>query len=249
MFSIIVPIKNQYQIVKKCIDSIVRHYKDQEIILVDDCSTETELIKYLHEIDCLFNAEYKWKVLRTFGEKSAGHTASCTFGIDNSSCENLFLLNSDTILTKNSLKILSKVLDENKDIAIVGPKTSSASGPQLSLEAYDNRFKWTIDQIEKFAEECETIEDKPFDIDLVCGFCFGIKKSIFREVGGFDPTFVAYGNEKELQIRIRKNGYRTVFVPKSYTHHFGKMSYSHENINIGRAQRDADILINRKHKI
>ena len=58
-----------------------------------------------------------------------------------------------------------------------------------------------------------------------------------------------YGNEKELLIRIRKAGYRTVWKKGCYIHHFGKMSYSQEkNIDIGKAQKDADTYIFRKHK-
>jgi GT2 family glycosyltransferase len=70
---------------------------------------------------------------------------------------------------------------------------------------------------------------------------------VFEKVGGFDPVLNSYGNEKELLIRIRKAGYRTVWVKGSYVHHFGKMSYSKTNINIGRACKDADNYIFKKH--
>ena len=70
---------------------------------------------------------------------------------------------------------------------------------------------------------------------------------MFEKIGGFDPALNCYGNEKELLIRIRKEGYRTVFVPTSYIHHFGKMSYSKEKIDIFKACKDADRYIARKH--
>ena len=56
MISIIIPIKNQYSIVKKCIESVIRHYKDEEVILVDDCSREQELIDYLYKV----REDYNW---------------------------------------------------------------------------------------------------------------------------------------------------------------------------------------------
>jgi len=242
MFCIIVPIKNQFKIVKMCIESIVKYYANQEIVLIDDGSTEQNLVYYLNEIHKKFN----WKLFRN--GSSVGHTKACESGIENSTSENIFLLNSDTILTKNSLELLSDTLDKNKDIAVVGPKTSSASGPQLSLEAFTNRFKWSIDEIEEYARQNELLNNEILDIELVNGFCLGMRRSIFNQVGGFDENLSCYGNEKELLLRIRKAGHRTVFVTKSYVHHFGKMSYSQEkNINIGKAQRDADCYIMKKH--
>lgn len=240
-FSIIVPIKNQFKIIKMCLESIERHYKNEDVILIDDGSTEVETINLMKSMSSFNN----WKLIKN--EQSLGHTKVCEQGIRESKCENLFLLNSDTILTERSLIILSDVLNKNDNIAVVGPKTSSASGPQLSLEACANRWKWTIADIEKFAKECELNEDDFIDIPLVNGFCLGIKKSVFEKVGGFDENLSCYGNEKELLIRIRNAGCRTVFVQKSYVHHFGKISYSQEKINIGKAQINADLYILKKH--
>jgi hypothetical protein len=241
-FAIIIPIKNQDKIVRMCLDSIIRHNREDEVVLIDDGSTENSLITYLRDIA---NSNSSWKLFRN--DVSQGHTRACELGIKNSVCENMCLLNSDTIVSKNSLKILSDILDCNKDVAVVGPKTSSASGPQLSLEAFSNRFKWNIEQIEEFARQCELLEEKPFNIDLVNGFCFCIKREVFNKIGGFCSELTCYGNEKELLIRVREAGYQTLYVPRSYVHHFGKMSYSHENINIGRAQKDADNWILKKH--
>ena len=244
MFCIIVPIKNQFKIVKMCIESIVKYYANQEIVLIDDGSTEQNLVSYLKETHKRFNCN--WQLFTN--QSSTGHTKACELGIENSTSENIFLLNSDTILTKNSLEFLSDTLDKNKNIAVVGPKTSSASGPQLFLEAFTNRFKWTIDEIEEYARQNELLNNEILDIELVNGFCLGLKRSVFYQVGKFDENLTCYGNEKELLLRIRKAGYRTVFITKSYVHHFGKMSYSQEkNINIGKAQRDADCYIMKKH--
>jgi GT2 family glycosyltransferase len=240
MLSIIVPIKNQEKIVRMCLDSLFRHYSNEEIILIDDGSTEQNLISYLEELQA------SKKIILLTNKTSVGHSGACTKGIELSSNEIVFLLNSDTIVTKNSLNILAKVLEQNKEIAVTGPSTSSASGPQLLPGLYDKRFSMTIDEIEEKAIELE--ENKQIiDLELVNGFCFAIKKAVFMQVGGFDPALQSYGNEKELLIRIRKLGLRTVWVKGSYVHHFGKMSYSKESINVGVAQRDSDRYILRKH--
>lgn len=241
LMSIVIPIKNQFKIVKMCIDSIIRHYKDEDVVLVDDGSTEENLISYLKNLQLEFP---NWTFITN--KTSLGHSLACTFGINSSKTNNIFLLNSDTIVTKNSLNILTKVLEGNKEIAVVGPSTSSATGPQMLKELYEKRYVLSIDEIEKIAENLENNKEI-IEIPLVNGFCFAIKKDVFEAVGKFDVNLNSYGNEKELLIRIRNAGYRTVFVKGCYVHHFGKVSYSHENINIGQACKDADKLIIKKH--
>lgn len=243
MISIIVPIKNQFKIVKLCLESIERHYKNEEIVLVDDGSTETETRSLLN---LFIQLNPNWKLIRH--DQSLGHTKSCEDGITNTTCENIFLLNSDTILTKNSLEILSHVLDKNNDIGVVGPSTSSATGLQIISNLYSKRFSMSIESIEKIAESVSNLNEIK-DIELVNGFCFAIKRSVYDKVGGFDSVLTCYGNEKELLIRIRKLGFRTVYVRNSYVHHFGKVSYGHEKIDIGRAQIDADRYIKKKHHL
>ena len=240
--SIIIPIKNQFKIVQLCLNSINKYYSKHNICLVDDGSTEPETIKLLQDFA---KTNKDWTLIRH--DKSLGHTKACEAGIENTIYENMFLLNSDTIVTKNSFNIMIKTMNSIPNIAVVGCTTSSATGVQLNQTANVNRFKWSTEEIEKFADEIEK-EKGIEDIELVNGFCFGIKRSIFTTVGGFDKNLNCYGNEKELLIRIRNAGYRTVWIKGCYLHHFGKMSYLQEkNINIGQACLDADRYIRRKH--
>jgi len=238
--SIIIPVKNQHDIVKNCLKSIIR-YQKSEVVLIDDGSTEQNTIELLKN----YSNKFGWKLFRN--EKSVGHTGACQKGIDASTFENIFLLNSDIIVTPNSLELLAKVLDENEKIAVVGPCSSSASGPQLIPILYQKRFTMTLHEIHKMALICKN-NNVIQDIELVNGFCFGIKRSVYNKVGGFDEVLTCYGNEKELLVRIRKAGYRTVLVSGAYIHHYGKMTYSHEPIDIARACVDADRYINKKHK-
>lgn len=241
MFSIVIPIKNQEKIIKMCLESVLKHYRDQDIIVIDDGSTEQEVIDYL---DKLVAANSCTMIRNT---ASFGHSKACSLGMNQAKHENVFLLNSDTIVTKNSLNILSKVLDDHRDIAVVGPSTSSASGPQLLNNLYPMRFSMTVQEIEDFAILLEK-KTEINDIALVNGFCFGVKKSVFNQLRGFDQDFADYGNEKEFLIRVRHQlKLRTVHVTGSYVHHLGKMTYAHENMNIGVAQKQADDKILRKH--
>jgi len=246
MISIIIPVKNQFKIVKMCLDSVERDCINYEVILIDDGSTEQNTIDMLNE----YSVKNNWKLIRN--EKSLGHSKACELGINNSSEQNICLLNSDTIVTNNCMKILSDFLDKNEDIGVCGPMTSSASGKQLIKDAFNNRFAWNIEQIEEYAFGIEKQEGFE-DIGLVNGFAFCIKRNVINELKDrwgylFTPELNAYGNEKELLLRIRDLKYRTVYLKNCYVHHFGKMSYSQEQgINIGKCQSDSDKFILKKH--
>jgi GT2 family glycosyltransferase len=240
MFSCIVPIKNQYVPVKQCLDSIVRYYTSQEIIMIDDASNESRVIDLLKE----YSLKYGWALIRN--EISVGHSQACTQGINVAKNDIVFLLNSDIILSSKCLYLLAEVLENNKDIGCVGPYTSSATGEQLIKEYYSKRFSMSIKDIENVAESLENNRELQ-DIALTNGFCVGMRKSLFNELNGFDTRLTCYGNEKELQIRMRKAGYRTCLAKNTFCLHLGKMSYSHENINVGQACKDADNLILKLH--
>jgi len=240
MFTVIVAVKDQSKIVKMCLDSLVKYYLQQDICIVDDGSTELETVRLLDE----YCTKYNWKLLRN--KLSVGHSGACEQGIENSSCENVCLLNSDTIVSSNGLQILSDVLDTNKDIAVAGPSTSSASGPQMLKQYYEKRFYMTQEDIETAAKSLEN-EKELVDLPLICGFAFFIKKSVFNDVGKFAPELTCYGNEKELLLRIRAAGHRTVWAKNAFILHLGKMSYSNSGIDVSRAQVDADRFILKKH--
>ena len=63
------------------------------------------------------------------------------------------------------------------------------------------------------------------DMEYVGGFAFIVTRSAWKESGGFDPQFSAFGNEVDLCRRLKKRGYRSVWTRASYIHHFGESSF------------------------
>jgi GT2 family glycosyltransferase len=88
------------------------------------------------------------------------------------------------------------------------------------------------------------------DLAWVSGFAFFIRRSLWEQVGGFDPKIPDYGNEFELCSRVAEKGYRMVWIRNSYIHHFGGQSYGHIIGEEGiRAQvRAADTYIRHKKR-
>lgn len=53
--------------------------------------------------------------------------------------------------------------------------------------------------------------------------CLLVRSDVFEHVGGFDPRFDPYGMEDlDFSLRVRKAGYRSLFVPEAVIYHDDK---------------------------
>ena len=58
------------------------------------------------------------------------------------------------------------------------------------------------------------------DVDVVQGSFFLIRRDFWEELGGFDPSFVMYGEEQDLCLRAAARGARPRMTPKAEIVHF-----------------------------
>ncbi|MGI4789429.1 MAG: glycosyltransferase family 2 protein [Janthinobacterium lividum] len=64
-----------------------------------------------------------------------------------------------------------------------------------------------------------------FDVDQICGAFMLIRPEAWRQVGGFDPHYFMYNEDVDLNFRLRRAGWRVVFLPNArITHHLGASS-------------------------
>jgi GT2 family glycosyltransferase len=70
---------------------------------------------------------------------------------------------------------------------------------------------------------CDLEWDSPVGEATACGGDFLARASAFERVGGFDPTFIA-GEEPEMCLRLREQGWRIERLDAEMTHHDAAMS-------------------------
>ena len=109
--SVIVPMYNVEKYLKTCITSILdQTFTDFELILVDDCSTDSTL-----EIAKSFS-DPRIKILQT-ETNSGGCAVPRNVGIDAARGEFLYFVDSDDAIVINTLQILhDKIIETNADI-------------------------------------------------------------------------------------------------------------------------------------
>ena len=134
-FSIIIPVYNTEQYLKRCLDSVINQtFKDIEIIIVNDCSPKNcdEII-----------SEYKNNNIKLIKhDRNMGLYQARITGIKNASGKYIVHLDSDDFLCNNILYHIYKVI-EKKDYDIIFYDIMLTDGNK-EIE-FDNWFKIPID--------------------------------------------------------------------------------------------------------
>ena len=137
----------------------------------------------------------------------------------NDNADYVLLINNDTVVKPDFLKILVSKMRFDKDIGIVAPQ----------INYYDNPDKiWSaggkIKKIRSSGFARGDIYEKDISandrfVDFVSGCCMLIKKEVFQKVGLFDEKFFLYVEDTDFCYRVRKAGYKIFVVSSSKIFH------------------------------
>lgn len=211
LISIIIVNYNGKKWLKKCLDSLFyQTYKNFEIIFVDNASSDesVEFVKqYYPEVKIIINKE------------NLGFAGGNNVGYENSKGEYILLLNNDTVVTKDFLKILVGYLDGNKDVGIVQPKIYLTRGEKLLDSTGSFLTQTGFLQHSGLFETDHGQYDEIREIFSAKGACMLIKKELIEKIGFLDENYFAYFEETDLCWRTWLAGYKTVFLPKAVIYH------------------------------
>ncbi len=225
--SIIIVSYNTKELTHNCIRTIRQYFTDglYEIIVVDNASTDGS-VQYLQqwfpEINVIANNE------------NTGFGRANNIGAKNAKGEFIFLLNSDTIITKNILAAFVDFYNNHRHlkIGVLGSLMISEEHNVIhSLGPYPKFLKRYVKngQQKKNAELLKEIEENYFGkTDIVVGANMFMAKNVFDFFGGFDENIFLYEEEMELQYRMQQNDYASYVInERSIIHLEGQSSESY----------------------
>ena len=216
--SIIIVNYNTYKLTCNCIDSILQHTEDitYEIILVDNNSVEEEPIRY----EKLFP---QIKVIRL--KENIGFAKGNNKGIEASKGSYILLLNSDTELIENSVKIAYDYLMEQSDVGVVSARLIFPDGAHQSIAQRFPSIKYQFIELlrlQKFLPK--NIVGKlllgaffnhksNIQVDWVWGAFFMFRREILQKLVGnkLDDTFFMYMEDMQWCKDIKSLGYKIHF--------------------------------------
>jgi hypothetical protein len=219
--SIILVTHNQQKALSSCLDSIYRNQcpPDFELIVVDNHS-QPPISKYLKN---------KFPdIVWIENNRNLGYAKAVNQGIRISKGGYTLVLNSDTVLFRESLYVLVSFMHSHKRAAAAGGKILDSQGlvqptcrrfpvylntlfnrsSILTRLLPKNRFSrrylltnWNHNNIRR--------------VDWVCGAFIILRKEVLEKVGYFDESYFMYCEEMDWCWRAKKMGYKIYYVPEA----------------------------------
>lgn len=228
--SVIIVNYNTLELTKNTINSVIEKTRDlnYEIILIDNAS-EDGSIKF-------FEKEYKNKIIFIKNNENLGFGRANNKGIGIARGKYVFLLNSDTLLVNNAIKILFDFMEKNEGCGVCGGNLFDIDlKPTHSFLKKLPCLTSEIDfQLNFFGKVFRKVMNKRNDfnysknekeVGYVTGADMMIRKKVLLEVGIFDKEFFMYSEESELTYRIKQKKYKIFSVPQAKIIHLeGKSS-------------------------
>ena len=210
--SIIMVNYNTKELTINAIESIKEHTKEieYEIIVVDNNSSDNSSEEIKKRFPDVLLIDMPYNVGFGQGNNQALKIAKGKY---------FFLLNTDTLILNNVVKIFFDWFEKNKNrdkIGAIGTylidenkRETHSYGNFLTLNSALKREMFFI-----FKKSFENLEVRDIEkkVDYVIGADLFISRSVIRNIGDFDQQFFMYFEETDLQMRMELSGYKRFII-------------------------------------
>jgi hypothetical protein len=234
--SIIIVNWNTKEILKDCIDSVFKNRGEisLETIIIDNGSSDGSVEK----IEELIKKYPAIKIRLIKNKDNLGFSKANNQAIKIAKGKYIFLLNSDTVLKKNSLEKLISYLEKNKDVAAVSPMLFNPDGTKqvdyymkfpniFQILFYHNPVLRPVAMKTPLKNLIVSkTSSKPFEVDQLPGAAILTTKTIFSKTKGLDDDYFFLFEDVDWCYRVkeRKLG-KLIVVPASKIIHLGGASW------------------------
>jgi len=142
----------------------------------------------------------------------------------------LLVCNSDVVLEPGAVKAMAAVLDDDRRVAIVGPRVENLDGtlypsprtfPDLGM-AVGHAFLGQVAPRNRFTRRYRLLDwdhGRTLDADWVSGSCFLVRREAWVALGGFDEAYFMYAEDVDLCWRAKRAGWKVAFEPAARVIH------------------------------
>ena len=193
-----------------CLQSVAAATKDldAEIIVVDNASVDGSL--------AWIKAKFP-QVKRIANKENVGFPIGNNIGVSHAKGEYLCILNPDTIVAENSFVDAISFMENNKQVAIMGPKLIDGSGtflkeskrgvptPGVAFSKVLGLYKIAPKLFGKYYN-LHLPTDKSGQTNILVGAFMFMRTEHYRELNGFDEACFMYSDDIDLSYRSLQFG-------------------------------------------
>lgn len=198
--SIIIVNYNGDKYLLPCLESVFKSVTqyDYEIILVDNASTDQSISSISSLLDRLVLIQ---------NTQNMGFPVANNQGIANANGRFVFLLNTDTVISADTLEILTNYAKAHPEAGAISPR----------LRNRDNTIQIPGNPLIK----SPYLKNTPTSVSFISGAAFFTTMDIMKTIGGLDEAFFFYNDDIDLCIRIKKIGMEVIQLPNGDVLHYG----------------------------
>jgi GT2 family glycosyltransferase len=192
-----------------------------EVVVVDNGSTDGSQ-EMLHE---------KFPQVQLIqNEGNVGLSRASNQGIIATHGKYVLLLNNDTLVSRSTLDAFVKLLDSTPTAGAVGGKLLNQDG---SFQAGYANFSNLLEEflmatglgdklLNGFPSHKKSETEKI--VDWLSSACLLLRRKALDQIGLLDENYFIYGDETDLQYRLKEAGWKVYYLPSATTIHFGGRS-------------------------
>ena len=221
--SIILVCWNNKQYLHPCLESLYEGglKSSFDVVVVDNGSTDgsQQMLK-----------EQFPEVLIIQNDHNVGLGRASNQGIIATRGQYVLLLNNDTIVNGPSFDSMIEFLDTHPEVGAVGGRLLNPDGSDQSCH---NNFTTLYEEFlvatrlgERFRTGYPAIinDDEVRSVDWMSSACLLLRRETLDQVGLLDEEYFIYGDELDLQYRMKKASWQIYYLPHATTIHFGGRS-------------------------
>lgn len=221
--------RNTKRFLRDCIDSILEQDYDGRILIwvVDNGSTDGSLEMLLNEYPGVH-------IVANAG--NVGYGRACNQGASKVVSDYLLFMNSDTVLSTDTVTEIVRLFKASHTTGIIGPRVLNSDGSiQYScrefppifdafLHAFLGLFRTDNPGSERYKKTCWDHTEETV-VDWVSGCFMAVDRGLFRTIGGFDEGYFMYVEDVDICWAAKEAGWEVRYMPRGdVTHHIGMSS-------------------------
>ncbi len=242
--SIIIVNYNSRQMLCDCLASVYKYTADIrfEIIVVDNASTDGSE-------QCVRSSFPQVRWVDSGGNIGFGRANN--LGAERAEGKYLFLLNADTLLLNNAVKLFFDYAEarQGERLGVLGCHLCDKEGkPNNSAGDFPTPLSEIGYLLGKAGLAKARESAGAADVGYVIGADMFVRRDVFHELGGFDPHFFMYYEETDLQYRMAQRGYLRRLIDGPRIVHLEGGSFAKGGLTFGRfvmAQKSYNYYLNK----
>ena len=250
--SVVILNYNVRSFLELCLQSVVAATKalDAEIIVVDNASPDGSVRmvgQQFPEVKLIENQD------------NCGFPRGNNIGVAQAKGEYICILNPDTIVAEDTFHKVLQFARQKQDLGIVGVKLIDGTGnylpeskrglptPWVAFTKFMSLYKLSKRYFGKYY--ASHVNDTAIgEVDVLVGAFMFMKRTVYKELGGFDERYFMYGEDIDLSYAVQQKGLKNYYFGQTTIIHFKGESTVKDVEYLRRFKEGMDLFYNKHFK-